>query len=106
MVKFKKKFSCDVCGENILYPNFRIEWGHTQVASSSYQQPFDFVQVCHENCSYGILNGNSHPVTFGDIIFDQLPYSPQKTEECLDDLAQNNLQLSETIQSIKAKIFE
>ena len=106
MIKFKKTFTCDVCGEEITYPNFRIEWGYTQLPVPPKHEPYDFIHVCHEDCSYGILNGHDHPITFGDIIFDQLSYTPQMTNERLDKLSEECPLLAQTIQDIKANIFE
>lgn len=106
MPKFKKSFICDVCGKEIAYPNFRIEWGHNSQHSIEKANKFDFIQVCHEACSYGIKTNPPYPCTFGDIIFDQLPYSPEDTMNRLDELSQQNPNLSTKINQIKDNIFE
>ena len=106
MPKFKTSFTCDVCGQKITYPNFRIEWGHTKKHSFENSSKFDFIQVCHEDCSYGIRTISSYPRTYGDIIYDQLPYSAELTNTRLNELSQTNPILSEQIQSIKNNIFE
>jgi hypothetical protein len=93
-------------GEEITYPDFRIEWGHKHLPSPLKHEPYDFIQVCHEDCSYGILNGKNHTITFGDIIFNQLPYSPQLTNKRLDDLSKQNPLLASKIEEIKRNIFK
>lgn len=106
MTKLKKSFICDVCGKKITYPNFRIEWGYNSQPSIKNARKFDFIQVCHESCSYGIRTNPHYPCTFGDIIFDQLPYSPEDTMNRLDELLQQNPNLSIKINQIKDNIFE
>lgn len=106
MLEFKKTFICDVCGKEITYPDFRIEWGHTTLPSPLKHEPYDFIQVCHDDCSYGILDGYNHPITSGDIIFSQLPYDSQLTNECLNDLSKQNPLLTSKIEDIKKNIFK
>lgn len=106
MYKFKKSFTCDVCGKTIEYPHFRIEWGHSTQHAIEDSSKFDFIQVCHEKCSYGIRTNPPYPCTFGDIIFDQLPYSEELTNKRLDELAERNPNLSLNIRNIKNNIFE
>lgn len=106
MAKFKTTFTCDVCGKEITYPKFRIEWGYNKLPESHKAEPFEFIQVCHEDCSYGIKNGKNHPITIGDIIFDQLPYSAEDTKQRLKDLKKDNPLLKDKIKSIKNKLFE
>lgn len=106
MSKFKTSFTCDVCGEKITYPNFRIEWGHNFRHELKDSSKFDFIQVCHEDCSYGIKTQPTYPCTFGDIIYDQMPYTPDLTEERLNELSQSNPNLSTKIADIKNNIFE
>lgn len=106
MSDFKKTFICDVCGQKITYPNFRIEWGHNFQHEPKDSNKFDFVQVCHDDCSYGIKRIMSYPCTLGDIIFNQISYSPEATERRLNELSQSNPNLSSKITSIKNNIFE
>lgn len=51
MPKFKTSFTCDVCGKKITFPNFRIEWGYNKLPESHKAELFEFLQVCHEDCS-------------------------------------------------------
>ena len=106
MPKFKKAFICDVCNQEITYPNFRIEWGHTKQPTLKNSSKFDFIQVCHEDCSYGIRTIPSYPCTFGDIIFNQFPYTPELTLKRLNELSKNNPNLSSKIEDIKNNILE
>lgn len=106
MPKLKTSFTCEVCGQPITCPHFRIEWGHTSQPAPCDCSKFDFIQVCHHDCSYGIRTIPAYPATFGDIIFDQP--SPSLEDVCnkLDELAQRNPILSEKIETIKNTIFE
>lgn len=106
MLKFKSQFICDVCGRTITDSHFRIEWGHNSKPTSKNASKFDFVQVCHNDCSYGYKTNSSYPCTFGDIIYDQLPRTANDTNERLEELAQQNPNLSKQIQHIKSNIFE
>ena len=106
MSEFKKTFICDVCGQKITYPNFRIEWGHNFQHELKDSSKYDFIQVCHEDCSYGIRTQPKYPCTFGDIIFNQMPYTPEVTENCLNNLSLSNPNLSSKIANIKNNIFE
>ena len=106
MHKFKKSFICDACGGIINDSHFRIEWGHSSQPAPKDSSKFDFIQVCHNQCSYGIRTDPPYPCTFGDIIFDQLPPSADQTNQRLDDLAKSNQNLSSDIKRIKNNIFE
>lgn len=106
MSDFKKTFTCDVCGQKITYPNFRIEWGHNYPHESKDSNKYDFIQVCHNECSHGISRIQKYPCTFGDIIFDQNPYSPEATERCLNQLSLSNPNLLSKIANIWNNIFE
>ena len=106
MPEFKTSFICDVCGQKITYPKFRIEWGHTSQPTLENSSKFDFIQVCHEDCSYGIKPKSSYPATYGDIIYAQFPYSAELTNKRLDEMTQQNQNHSEIIKSIKNNIFE
>lgn len=86
-------------------PHFRIEWGCTVVPSSAKQISFDFIQVCHEDCSYGIRSGSNHPVTFGDIIFDQLPYDADLLNQRLSELSSQHPLLHDSIEGIRNKLL-
>lgn len=105
-MKFKKTFTCDVCRREITYPDFRIEWGYNTLPSPGNQKTYEFIQVCHDSCSYGVINGNNHPITMGDIIFSQFPYTPESTDDRLDDLSLRNPSLKSKITQIKNNIFE
>lgn len=104
-MKIKETFVCDVCDEPIQYPHFRVEWGRTTPPSSSQKISYDFIQVCHEDCSYGIQTGNNYPVTYGDIIFDQLPYDANLLDQRLNELSLDNPQLRSSIDQIKIKLL-
>lgn len=106
MPNFKNTFTCDVCGKKITYPKFRIEWGHNNKPTLENSSKYDFIQVCHEDCSYGINPELSYPCTFGDIIFDQSPYTPEDTYNRLNELSQSNPILFDKIAAIKKNIFE
>ena len=88
MKNFKKSFICDVCGKKLSSPHFRIEWGNGNTRSRSSKYKYDFIQVCHNECSYGD-NPNS-TCTSGDIIFDQLPYTADATYNRLNELKEEN----------------
>ena len=83
-----------------------LNGGYNSQPSIKNASKFDFIQVCHESCSYGIRTNPHYPCTFGDIIFDQLPYSPEDTMNRLDELLQQNPNLSIKINQIKDNIFE
>lgn len=106
-MKFKMSFACDVCGREITPNNFRIEWGTTSSPSRREKKPFDFIQVCHDDCSYGIHNTtDKESFILGDIIFSQFPYDPELTFDRLNELSQDNPEIKEKIEKIKNKIFD
>ena len=104
MKNFKKSFICDVCGKKLSSPHFRIERGNGNTRSRSSKYKYDFIQVCHNECSYGD-NPNS-TCTSGDIIFDQLPYTADATYNRLNELKEENPNLAGKIEDIKDNIFE
>ena len=104
MKNFKKSFICDVCGKKLSSPHFRIAWGNGNTRSRSSKYKYDFIQVCHNECSYGD-NPNS-TCTSGDIIFDQLPYTADATYNRLNELKEENPNLAGKIEDIKDNIFE
>lgn len=106
MKEINQSFTCDVCGGKITSPHFRIEWGYNGLSQNQRPRSFDFIHVCHHNCSFGIQNDKNSPITFGDIIFDQNLYSDEDLYNRLDELSQSNPSLSEEIVRIKNKIFE
>lgn len=95
---------CQVCRKPITYPKFRIEWGYMSLTSPRPQH-FDFIQMCHEDCSWGIQSSGNHPTTFGDMIFDQIPYSASVCRDRLDELSENNPPLQSSISEIKKVLF-
>ncbi len=106
-MKFKTSFTCNVCGKEIASNNFRIEWGFLSRSSVLAKNSFNFIQVCHDDCSYGIhgtIDGN--PIVFGDIIFSQLPFSPELTLDKLNELSQDNPVIKDKIKQIKNNIFD
>lgn len=107
MCEFKTTFTCDVCGEKIEYPHFRIEWGYNEPRKPKEKKPYEFIQVCHEDCSYGIKNDKGCPSTVGDIIFDQaLQYDAKYIRDRLKELSKDNPLLKDQIKKIKKKIFK
>ena len=50
MSKYRKIIKCDVCGNDILMPVGRIEWGYDDSKK---------MHVCHHDCSYGLMNDGS-----------------------------------------------
>ncbi|NNJ32667.1 hypothetical protein [Lacrimispora defluvii] len=96
---------CQVCGKPITYPKFRIEWGYKKLTSPK-PQPFDFIQMCHEDCSWGIQSSSNNPTTFGDMIFDQVSYDASTCRERLDQLLKDNPPLQDSILAIKENLFK
>lgn len=80
--------------------------GYTQLPEPEQNKSYDFIHVCHDECSYGILGGLNHPITIGDIIFNQLLYTPQLTDEQLTELSKQYPSLTVKIEDIKNNIFE
>ena len=105
-MRFKHTFTCDVCGEEITYPNFMIECGFNNIPFPKNRTSFEFIHVCHNRCSYGLFCGIDRPCAAIQQIFSQSHYTPDYINGYLNNMAYTNPSLASKIAQIKNKIFE